>query len=178
MVIWITGLSGAGKTTLCDAIIARIKPALPTLVRLDGDVIRAVFGGGLGYSEPERVIQIERIQALAHELDKQGFDVLVAALYAHPDLLAMNRAKFSSYYEVYLDTGLDVVTKRDSKGLYARAVRGEEANVVGVDIPWHAPDTPDIVLDGAGLSPEALANQVIQAVPVLLNAGGHAEAAE
>jgi adenylylsulfate kinase len=121
MVIWLTGLSGAGKTALSDALIAAVKPRLPTLVRLDGDVIRAIFGAGLGYSEPERVVQIKRIQALAKELDQQGFVVLVAALYAHPDLLAWNRANFSDYFEVYLNTSLEEVQRRDAKGLYRRA---------------------------------------------------------
>lgn len=172
MVIWITGLSGAGKTALSDALIAIVKPRLPTLVRLDGDVVRAIFGTGLGYSEPERVVQIKRIQALARELDHQGFVVLVAALYAHPELLAWNRANYSSYFEVYLDTPLAEVQRRDAKGIYTRAKRGEERYVVGIDIPWHPPDEADLVLDGASDTPEGLAARVIAAVPVLARAIG------
>jgi adenylylsulfate kinase-like enzyme len=172
MVIWLTGLSGAGKTALSDALIAAVKPRLPTLVRLDGDVIRAIFGAGLGYSEPERVVQIKRIQALAKELDHQGFVVLVAALYAHPELLAWNRANFSDYFEVYLNTSLDEVRRRDSKGLYGRAKAGEQHNVVGIDIPWHAPKNADLVLDGAADAPGGLAGRLIEAVPALARAMG------
>lgn len=170
MVIWITGLSGAGKTTVCEAIYKELKPKMPTLVLLDGDIVRAIFGGGLGFSEAERVIQIKRIQALANELEKQAFVVLVAALYSHPDLLSWNRANFSSYFEVYLNTSLDTVKRRDSKGLYARADRGEEKDVVGVDIPWHAPQKPDLVLDGDSAPPMDLARRIIFANPTLLKA--------
>lgn len=172
MVIWLTGLSGAGKTTLCDALLASVKPRLPTLVRIDGDVVRAIFGAGLGYSEPERVVQIKRIQALAKELDQQGFIVLVAALYAHPELLAWNRANFSDYFEIYLDTPLAEVQRRDAKGLYERAKTGQQRDVVGIDIPWHAPTNADLVLDGAGDTPAGLAERVIEAVPALARAMG------
>jgi len=166
MVIWLTGLSGAGKTELCHALLDIVKPRLPTLVRLDGDVVRAIFGGGLGYTEPDRVVQIKRIQALARELDRQSFVVLVAALYARPDLLAWNRSFFTDYFEIYVNTSLDEVQRRDSKGLYARAMRGEESNVVGIDIPWHAPAAPDLVVDGASDTPAGLAQRVIDAVPI------------
>jgi adenylylsulfate kinase len=172
MVIWLTGLSGAGKTALSDALIAAVKPRLPTLVRLDGDAIRAIFGAGLGYSEPERVVQIKRIQGLAKELDRQGFVVLVAALYAHPALLAWNRENFPEYFEIYLDTPLEEVQRRDAKGLYRRAMAGEQRDVVGVDIPWHAPARPDLVLDGAADTPARLARRVIEVVPVLARAMG------
>ena len=172
MVIWLTGLSGAGKTSLCDALLAAVKPRLPTLVRLDGDAIRAIFGTSLGYSEAERVVQIKRIQSLAKELDQQGFVVLVAALYAHSELLAWNRQNFSDYFEVYLDTSLAEVQRRDAKGLYRRAKSGEQRDVVGIDIPWHAPTNADLVLDGAGDTPAGLAQRVIEAMPVLARAMG------
>ena len=80
----IMGPSGAGKTTLANALLTRFKSALPHLVRLDGDEIRALFGQGLGYREEDRYEQINRIQRLALMLDAQEQIVLVAALYAHP----------------------------------------------------------------------------------------------
>lgn len=170
MVIWITGLSGAGKTALCDAVLERVKPVMPGLVRLDGDAVRAIFGNSLGFSEAERVVQIKRIQGLAKELDSQGLDVLVAALYSHQDLLDWNRREFSRYFEIYLDTPLDVVKARDSKSLYAKAERGEIGDVVGVDIPWNPPQHPDLTLDGSGPTPAQLADRVIAAVPELRDA--------
>jgi adenylylsulfate kinase-like enzyme len=168
MVIWITGLSGAGKTTLSRALADLVKTRLPELVLVDGDVIRALFGGALGYSEPDRVIQIRRLQAVAKFLDDQGQVVVVAALYAHPDLLAWNRQNFTDYFEVYLSAPLELVQARDAKGLYAGARSGNGANVVGVDIPWHAPAKADLTLDaGSGRTPQDLAALVVQAIPRL-----------
>jgi adenylylsulfate kinase len=139
MVIWITGLSGAGKTTLATALYEAMKPRLSALVRIDSDEVRALFGNSLGFSEPDRRLQIQRLQSLATMLDGQGLVVIVAALYAHPELLAWNRDHFSDYFEIYLEASMDLVRSRDSKGLYAKAQAGEMADVVGVDVPWAIP---------------------------------------
>jgi len=168
MVIWITGLSGAGKTTVCEAIYRLVKPSLPQLVLLDGDVIRTVMGHDLGYEERHRFIQIGRIQNLAKALSDQGLVVLVAALYAHPDLLAWNRANIDGYVEVLIDAPLDLVMRRDPKGLYAKVAAGTMPDVVGVDIPWHRPDNADIVVDATRpAEPEETARRLIAAIPLL-----------
>jgi adenylylsulfate kinase-like enzyme len=168
MVIWVTGLSGSGKTTLCEAIYARLKPVMPHMVRLDGDDIRAAFGDDLSHVEADRARQIKRIQRLSGMLAKQGLVVLVAALYAHPDLLNWNRANLPGYFEVYLKADLDLLQRRDSKGLYRNTSRSEISNVVGVDIPWHAPRQPDLVIDAASApAADRLALQVIDAIPAL-----------
>jgi adenylylsulfate kinase-like enzyme len=169
MVIWITGLSGAGKTTLCDALTRLVKPRLPEFVVVDGDAVRALFGHDLDFTEASRMRQIQRIQALAQELSRQGLVVLVAALYAHPDLLTWNRANLDGYFEVYLEAPLDLVRARDPKALYAKAACGEVKDMVGLDIPWHAPRTPDLVLDANG-AVEDLARRVATAVPRLARA--------
>ena len=147
MIIWITGISGAGKTTLCEALRRLLKPRLPELVLLDGDVIRDIFGNDLGFAEPDRMRQIRRIQSIALELDRQGLVVLVAALYAHPSLLEWNRQNFTAYFEIYLEASLPLVQARDPKGLYAKVKRGEMKEVVGLDIPWHSPTSPDLRID-------------------------------
>ena len=167
-VIWLTGLSGAGKTTIAEAIHRQVKPRLPELVLIDGDVIRDLFGAGLGFHEAARHEQIGRIQRLARMLSEQGMVVLVAALYAHPDLLAWNREHLPGYLEVYVNTPLSLVQSRDVKGLYAKAAVGSMPHVVGLDIPWHAPASPDLVIDGnAGESPEQSAAKVIASAPRL-----------
>ena len=149
MVIWLTGLSGAGKSTVAMRLIERFKPHCPDLVHIDGDEVRALFGDSLGYKEADRYEQIRRIQRLTWMLDKQALTVVVAALYAHPDLLAWNRTHFSGYLEVYLDAPLEVVRARDPKRLYAKVDDGEMSDVVGIDVAWHAPETPDVRIDMA-----------------------------
>lgn len=168
MVIWVTGLSGAGKTTLCQCLYQRLKPAMPHLVLLDGDVVRRAFGGDLTHSEADRMRQVRRLQAMAQVLSEQGLVVVVAVLYAHPELLAWNRRHLKGYFEVYLRASLDTVFARDNKGLYAAAQSGRMPDVVGLDIPWHAPQAPDLVIDvDGGGTPEQHVEQLMHAVPVL-----------
>jgi adenylyl-sulfate kinase len=165
-VIWVTGLSGCGKTTLCDALHALLKPRMPHLIKLDGDEIRAAFGNDLGYAESERKKQIGRIQRIAKMLADQGLVVLVAALYSHPDLLAWNRMNLPGYFEVYLRAGLEFLAKRDLKELYLKSRRGEIEDVVGVDIPWHAPQNADLIIDSEMQKrPDLLAVDVVRAIP-------------
>ncbi len=172
MVIWITGLSGAGKTTLATALYEAMKPRLPALVRIDGDEVRALFGNSLGFSEPDRRLQIQRLQSLATMLDGQGLVVIVAALYAHPELLAWNRDHFSDYFEIYLEASIDLVRSRDSKGLYAKAQAGEMADVVGVDVPWHAPDSPHMTVTAADdLDMGAVVRDIMGRLPSLSGTG-------
>lgn len=165
MVIWITGLSGSGKSTLCDALRPKLKALRPSLVTLDGDAVRAALGGDLGYREADRVTQIKRIQGIAKLLADQGITVLVAALYAHPDLLAWNRANLRGYFEVYVRADVEFLLGRDRKGLYRDARSGEIPNVVGIDIPWHTPTNPDLVIEAAAMTaPDVLADQLIKNV--------------
>lgn len=173
MVIWVTGRSAAGKTTLCQAMVAALRRHLRHVVMLDGDVLREVFGNDLAYDEASRRKQIERLQHLARMLASQGQIVVVAALYSHPDLLAWNRANLPNYFEIYLDASLDLVRRRDPKALYVRAFAGEMKDVVGIDIPWHEPLYPDLKLDAAKeMSPETLALDVIRRIPDLARVAG------
>lgn len=168
MVIWLTGMSGAGKTTVASTIINMLKKTVPELVLVDGDVIRALYGNDLDYTEPSRHKQISRLQALAKFLSDQGQVAVVAALYSHPDLLQKNREMFEDYLEVYVKAPLELLIKRDTKGLYKGALSGETKNVVGFDIPWNEPQHPHLLLDEtSGESPEAMALKVISIIPRL-----------
>jgi len=168
LVLWLTGLSGAGKTTLAEALQRQLKPRLPELVLVDGDMIRELFGAGLGFHEAARHEQIGRIQRLARMLADQGLVVVVAALYAHPDLMAWNRRHLPNYYEVYIKAPLELVQRRDAKGLYAKAASIAAPNVVGIDIPWHEPATPDLVIDATmAPAPDLLAREVAAKLPRL-----------
>ena len=153
---------------MARSLYGLLKPKLPELVIVDGDEIRKLFGDDLGYTELDRVRQIQRIQFLARMLDKQKFIVVTTALYAHPHLLKWNRDNFTDYFEIYLSAPLRFVQARDAKELYSRAARGEMPNVVGIDVPWHEPQSPDLVLDAtSGASPWEMTVQAMRAIPRL-----------
>lgn len=168
MVIWITGLSGVGKTTLCKALTQSLKTHFPAIALLDGDIVRDAFENDLGYREEDRHQQIKRIQRIAKLLAVQDITVIVAALYSHPTLLAWNRKNLPEYFEIYLEASLESLRKRDHKGLYAGVISGSIKQVVGIDIPWHAPESPDLIINMDQLEkPEILARQVISTIPFL-----------
>ena len=134
----------------------------------DGDAVRAAFGQDLGYQEKDRMTQVRRIQNIARMLSDQGLVVLASVLYSHPELHTWNRTHIRDYFEVYLDASLALVRRRDSKKLYSGAERGQTKDVVGVDIPWHVPAAPDLVIDADQAPPPALlARQVVAAIPWL-----------
>lgn len=143
-------------------MISGVMPA----VLLDGDAVRAAVGDGLGYTEADRAIQVGRVARLARLLADQGLVVVVAALYASDELLSWNRANLPGYVEVYLSASMATLASRDQKGLYRRAVRGEVKDVVGLDIPWHAPIAPDLTLDMDQVEPpDQLARRVVELLP-------------
>ena len=147
MVIWITGISGAGKTTIATSIIQNYKHRFHNLVNIDGDVVRELYGSDLGYEEKDRISQIKRMQKLCLFLENQNLIVIASALYSNFELMDWNRKNFSEYFEIYLNASLDLVKKRDPKGIYQKFVKGEEKNLVGIDIPWHEPKKPNLVID-------------------------------
>jgi len=167
MTIWLTGISGAGKTTIAQAFFNIVKPIVPELVMIDGDLIRELYGNSLGFNEDARREQIGRIQRFSKFLSAQNIPVIVTALYCHPDLMKWNRDNLKDYFEVYVDTPLSVVKERDVKGIYEKAKRGEMPNVVGIDIPWHPPESPDLVLETHNhLGPHDLANDLLKKLKV------------
>ena len=169
MVLWITGLSGAGKTTIANAIHNLLKSSFLQPIFIDGDAVREIFDPQLGFDIASRNIQISRMQRLALFLSKQGFQVIVSALYSSDELLAWNRSNLPGYYEVYVDTQMHVLEKRDTKGLYSKAKLGQIRDVVGVDIPWNPPKNPDLNVDSSGASPSELALKIVNLIPWLKN---------
>jgi len=168
MIIWLTGLSGVGKSTLCEALDQLIRPKFPGLVVLDGDVVRSAAGNDLSHSEEDRIVQFYRLQGLARALTDQGLIVIVAAVYNNKELLASNREVLAKYFEVFLEAPLELVVARDAKQLYAQAKIGKMSDVVGIDIVAHKPTKPDLVLDASlELPPTEMAAQVVSRIPWL-----------
>ena len=150
MVIWIIGLSGAGKTTVGQELVRLWRQAEPATALVDGDAVRTLFaqsGDCADHSADGRRKNAQRMTALCEWLDQQGMNVVCCILSIFPEMRNANRDRFSAYGEVYLRTQLATLMQRDTKGLYAAALSGKQKNVVGVDIPFPEPDKPDMIFD-------------------------------
>ena len=155
MVIWIIGLSGAGKTTLAKQTVKLMTNRLDNVVLLDGDVVRQTFGDDLGHSLEDRKKNADRLCRMSKFLDDQGINVVCAILSIFEESREWNRESISNYYEVFIDVPVEILIKRDSKGLYARALKGEIKDFPGVNFDFPVPAKPDLVVRNNG-SKEAL----------------------
>jgi cytidine diphosphoramidate kinase len=156
MVLWIIGLSGAGKTTLGRAVMKSV----PTgrTVFIDGDLIRQVFGNDLGFTLAEREQNAWRICRLCKFLDDQGINVVCAILSLFPETQSWNRQNYRDYFEVFIDAPLEQLIARDVKGLYKKALSGEITDVAGVDLEFTHPPHPDLIVANNGSEAELLAH--------------------
>ena len=167
MIIWILGLSGAGKSTVGRIVANQLRQNYQNLVYLDGDDLRKVWGDSPGHSIEGRAINAQRISHLCRLLDSQDINVVTAILSIFPEWQAWNRANFSSYFEIFLDVPLNIVEARDPNGIYAAARARQERNVVGVDIPFVPPTNSDLTLRPPEVleSVHAISNRVLDALP-------------
>ena len=169
MVIWLIGLSGAGKTTLARGLYGRLKPIVPHLVLLDGDEFREIFRNDVDHTVEGRRRNAERISYFCRVLDQQGIHVIAAVLSIFPEWQRWNRDNFSDYFEIFLDVPPETLKARDPKDLYAGAVAGRVTNVVGIDIPFPRPPAPDLTIDAAlqDKGVEACIDHIMGRVPTL-----------
>ena len=147
MVIWIIGLSGTGKTTLASQVVERIRQLNGKVVLLDGDLIRTLFGNDVDHTIEGRRRNAERLSVLSKFLADQGIHVVAAVLSIFPEWRRWNRENIQDYLEVYMQASMQTLLRRDIKNLYARALRGEIVNVVGVDIPFPEPENPELIIN-------------------------------
>ena len=145
-VVWFTGLSGAGKSTLASALYERLQAAGERVELLDGDAVRENLSKGLGFSKADRDTNVRRIAFVAGLLARHGVTVLVSAISPYRDTRDEVLATLPNPTEVFVDAPLEVVTDRDVKGLYLKAIAGEIAHFTGVSDPYEAPLTPDLHL--------------------------------
>jgi sulfate adenylyltransferase len=149
--VWLTGLSGAGKSTIASALAARLAARGRIVTLLDGDVVRTHRSRGLGFSRADRDANIRRIGFVASEIVRHGGVVICAAVspYAATRDEVRELVGRRAFLLAYVSTALAVCEQRDVKGLYARARRGEVTGFTGVDDPYEPPLSPDVSLDTA-----------------------------
>lgn len=146
-VVWFTGLSGAGKSTLASALYAELQARGVAVELLDGDAVRENLSKGLGFTKADRDTNVRRIGFVAGLLAKHGVTVLVSAISPYADTRREVLATFGNALEVFVDAPLEVVTERDVKGLYLKAIAGEIPHFTGVSDPYERPESPDIHLE-------------------------------
>ena len=162
--VWFTGLSGAGKSATAEALTALLLERGRRTTVLDGDVVRTHLSRGLGFSREDRDTNIRRIGYVASEIVRHGGVVLCAAVspYRATRNDARNMVGQDHFVEVFVDTPLEVCESRDTKGMYAKARRGEIKGFTGIDDPYEAPEKAEILLDTVRSDPESNARKIVE----------------
>jgi adenylylsulfate kinase len=161
-VIWFTGLSGSGKTTIAHEVEQKLLEAGVPVEILDGDVVRENLSKGLGFSKEDRDINIRRIAFVAHLLQRNGVFVITAAISPYRAIREEARSMIKDFVEVFADAPIEVCEQRDVKGLYAKARAGEIKGFTGVDDPYEPPANPEVVAETAEESVEESAAKVVE----------------
>jgi sulfate adenylyltransferase len=161
--LWFTGLSGAGKSTITDVLTVLLLEHGRQMTILDGDVVRTNLSKGLGFSREDRDANIRRIGFVAAEIARHGGVVICAAISPYKATRDDVRRLFGDdqFVEIYVNTPLEVCEARDTKGLYAKARRGEIKEFTGIDDPYEAPVSPEIACDTVNYAPEENARQIL-----------------
>jgi sulfate adenylyltransferase len=163
--VFLTGLSGAGKSTIAQRLVARIRGlGTRAVTLLDGDIVRKLISSELGYSRPHRDLNILRIGFIAQEIVRHGGMVVCAPI--APYRATRRRVRqgveaFGDFVEVHVATPLDVCEQRDPKGLYARARSGALNGFTGIDDPYEPPDAAEIVIDTSRADADACTQAIV-----------------
>ncbi|CAN5294961.1 sulfate adenylyltransferase subunit CysN [soil metagenome] len=162
-VVWLTGLSGAGKSTIANIVEKKLHAMGRHTYLLDGDNVRHGLNKDLGFTEADRVENVRRVAEVARLMVDAGLIVITAFIspFRAERLMARSLLAADEFIEVHVDTPLDVAELRDVKGLYGKARRGELRNFTGIDSPYEAPEQPELRIDTTAHSAEAAADLVI-----------------
>ena len=163
--LWFTGLSGSGKSTIAHIVGPALEERGHIVEYLDGDTVRTHLSKGLGFSKEDRDTNIERIGWVASRLTRHGAAVICAAISPYADTRRRARAmveQFGPFVEVFVRASVEECARRDVNGLYAKAFAGEIKGFTGVDDPYEAPSSPEVVVDTEQESPEESARIVLQ----------------
>lgn len=162
--IWFTGLSGAGKTTIANLLEKKLHARGMHTYILDGDNLRHGLNGDLGFTNVDRIENIRRVAEVAKLMVDAGLIVLVSFIspFKAERLMARKLFEVGEFVEVFVDTPLEVCEKRDGKGLYAKARRGDLKNFTGLDSPYEEPDAAEIIVHTHAESSDACVERVLQ----------------
>ena len=165
-VLWFTGLSGAGKSTIANRVEKRLHAAGRHTFLLDGDNVRHGLNKDLGFTDQDRVENIRRIAEVARLMSDAGLIVLVSFISPFRSERRMARTLMAEgeFLEIFVDTPLNVAEARDEKGLYAKARRGEIRNFTGIDSPYEPPEQPEIHLDTTRIAADDAADRIVAAL--------------
>ena len=163
LVLWFTGLSGSGKSTIANILDQKLHALGKHTVLLDGDNVRHGLNRDLGFTDADRVENIRRVAEVAKLMADAGLIVLTAFIspFRAERELARSRLPEGEFWEVFVDTPLEVAEKRDVKGLYAKARAGEIKNFTGVDSPYESPEAPEMRVDTARMTAEEAADLIL-----------------
>ena len=147
---WITGLSGAGKTTIGNRLYYELRKIKDNVILLDGDILKKIVSDEIGYTEEDRKKRAIKYSLLCKTLTDQGMIVICCTIAMFDEVRAWNRKNNKRYVEIFLNVNMDILKKRNQKEIYSRAEKGNMKNVLGVDMPVEFPKNPDIVLENDG----------------------------
>jgi adenylyl-sulfate kinase len=159
--LWFTGLSGAGKSTIANIVVAELRDRGHRVELLDGDEVREHLSSGLGFSKQDRDTNIRRIGWVAKVLARNGVVAVTAAISPYRSLRDEMRADIDNFVEVHVATTLERCEARDVKGLYAKARAGEIPEFTGVSDPYEPPLHPEVRLDTDGRAPAESAAELL-----------------
>lgn len=162
-VVWFTGLSGSGKSTVAEWVAAELRRQGRPVEMLDGDAMRRVFPN-TGFSKAERDAHIRRVGYLASRLEHHGVTVVASFVSPYRESRDFVRGLCRNFIEVHVSTPIEECERRDVKGLYAKARRGEIQEFTGVSDPYEPPVSAELVLDTSGMSVEDAGRQVLAAI--------------
>ena len=158
-VVFLTGLSGSGKTTIAKALMIQLKKKGIVPVMLDGDEIRKAIEL-TGFDEYSRKKHNLNVGYMASLFEGQGNIVIVSIISPYDDIRNKIREMCKNFIEVYVSTNIEVCIKRDTKGLYEKAIKGEIKEFTGISAPYYPPENPELILDTAALSVEECTNKI------------------
>jgi 3'(2'),5'-bisphosphate nucleotidase len=170
-VVWFTGLSGSGKSTIARRVVERLEAAGQAVEYLDGDAIRDIFPA-TGFTREERDAHIRRVGFLASRLERHGVTVIASLVSPYRASREFVRGLSRRFVEVHVATPLEECERRDVKGLYAKARRGEVTRFTGIDDPYELPEAPELRIDTTGRSVEQCAEEVLAALGTTITSAG------